>query len=109
MKVLESKKVEGLMLFWCPGCKGLHQVPTKHTHSQNWGFNGSLDAPTFTPSILTQNAPNGIWQTACHSFVNDGKIQFLSDCPHELSGQTVELDEIDKESRFYFNWERGNY
>ncbi|WP_019573378.1 DUF6527 family protein [Curvibacter lanceolatus] len=27
----------------------------------------------------------------CHSFVTDGRIQFLSDCTHELAGQTVDL------------------
>ena len=29
--------------------------------------------------------------SVCHSFVTDGKIQFLGDCTHELAGQTVEL------------------
>jgi hypothetical protein len=27
----------------------------------------------------------------CHSFVTNGKIQFLADCTHKLAGQTVEL------------------
>lgn len=27
----------------------------------------------------------------CHSFVTDGRIQFLSDCTHGLAGQTVPL------------------
>ena len=35
--------------------------------------------------------------TICHSFVTDGKIQFLSDCTHGLAGQTVELSEIDED------------
>ena len=109
MKVIESKKHKGLMLFWCPGCKGLHQVPTQNTHANNWGFNDDLKKPTFTPSILTKTAPNGDWITQCHSFVREGKIQFLGDCPHELSGQTVELEEIDEESSFYFSWMNGDY
>jgi hypothetical protein len=29
----------------------------------------------------------------CHSFVTDGRIQFLEDCTHELAGQTVDLPE----------------
>jgi hypothetical protein len=35
------------------------------------------------------------WRTerVCHSFVTDGKIQFLGDCTHALAGQTVELPE----------------
>lgn len=31
----------------------------------------------------------------CHSFVTDGKIQFLSDCTHDLAGQTVDMVDID--------------
>jgi len=27
----------------------------------------------------------------CHSFVTDGRIQFLGDCTHTLAGQTVDL------------------
>lgn len=30
----------------------------------------------------------------CHSFVTDGRIQFLSDCTHSLAGQTVDLPEM---------------
>lgn len=33
----------------------------------------------------------------CHSFVTDGKIQFLGDCTHNLVGQIVELPEIDEQ------------
>lgn len=30
----------------------------------------------------------------CHSFVTDGKIQFLSDCSHAKAGMTIDLPEI---------------
>ena len=30
----------------------------------------------------------------CHSFVTDGKIQYLNDCTHEYAGQTIELEDI---------------
>ncbi|WP_241754456.1 hypothetical protein [Cupriavidus basilensis] len=30
----------------------------------------------------------------CHSFVTDGRIQFLGDCTHALAGQTVPLAEF---------------
>lgn len=69
--------------FQCPGCKYGHHVTTPR-----WTWNGSLEAPTFTPSILVNgNTPSA----RCHSFVKDGKIQFLNDCFHELKGQTVDL------------------
>ena len=41
--------------FHCPGCDGGHQVPVKG--SKAWGWNGSLSAPTLTPSILIRTGP----------------------------------------------------
>jgi hypothetical protein len=32
-------------------------------------------------------------QPRCHSFVREGKIEYLGDCEHYLQGQTVELPE----------------
>lgn len=62
-----------------------------------WGFNGDLERPTLTPSVLTR-FPYGLdqVQVVCHSFVTDGRIQFLGDCTHALAGQTVDLPEIDQ-------------
>jgi hypothetical protein len=100
----------------CPGCKESHVVPVEGPKA--WGFNGNLEAPTLTPSILvtsghflsehkegdncwcTYNAKNKdnhspFKCTRCHSFVTDGKIQFLSDSTHSLAGQTVDLPEIE--------------
>ena len=31
----------------------------------------------------------------CHSFVNDGQVQFLDDCTHELAGQTLLLLDVE--------------
>lgn len=56
-----------------------------------WSFNGDLDRPTFSPSILVYPSHK---QGRCHSFVRDGKIEFLGDCDHALKGQTVELPEL---------------
>lgn len=76
---------------FCPGCKTHHGFTTKHPTSSVWQWNGSFDKPTFSPSMLcNKDYP----ESRCHSFVTDGKIQFLSDCFHELAGQTVELPEI---------------
>lgn len=88
----------GLLAFWCPGCDKAHHV------NNGWQFNGNGDAPTFTPSILVwrdanPNAIEGFEEYRlpyrCHSFVTDGKIQFLSDCTHSLANQTVELPDFD--------------
>jgi hypothetical protein len=49
-----------------------------------------MESPTFTPSILcNKDAP----EVRCHSFVVNGRIQFLGDCFHFLKGQTVDLPE----------------
>lgn len=31
----------------------------------------------------------------CHSFVVDGRIQFLGDCTHELVDKTVDIPDFD--------------
>jgi len=94
--------------FRCPGCNETHTVSV---NVGRWTWNGSLDAPTFSPSILersghyakpgepcwcTYNAENPTEPVSfrchvCHTFVTDGKIQFLGDCTHDLAGKTVEL------------------
>lgn len=86
--------------FRCPGCNDRHVIPTK-PHPRGWDFSGTEDRPTFSPSILVH--PHGylkddgtVGQTPrCHSFVRDGRIQFLSDSTHTLAGQTVDLPEIE--------------
>lgn len=60
----------------------------------NWTWNGSVDMPTVRPSVLSRGADvNG--EHVCHSWINDGKVQFLGDCSHELAGKTVDLLDVD--------------
>lgn len=102
----------GQVGFHCPGCHEIHQITVDRpagTTGPTWSFNGDYDKPTFTPSILVRSVQcehdeagewTGEWKrdaqgkalpSICHSFVTDGKIQFLGDCTHELAGQTVDL------------------
>lgn len=96
--------------FRCPGCDEAHVISIA---PGRWTWNGNCGAPTFFPSILarsghyaggwskeacwcTYNAehaddPAGFTCGICHSYVTDGKIQFLTDSTHALSGQTVEI------------------
>jgi hypothetical protein len=61
-----------------------------------WSWNGSVDKPTLKPSVLTtMTQPNGTVRMRCHSWVNDGQIQFLSDATHEFANQTVDLLDVD--------------
>jgi hypothetical protein len=72
-----------LLTFHCPGCECAHPFDLKR-----WTWNGSMEAPTFMPSLLcNKDYP----ESRCHSFVKDGWIQFLGDCYHELKGLTVEI------------------
>ncbi|MDR3451666.1 MAG: DUF6527 family protein [Rhodoferax sp.] len=94
--------------FKCPGCKEVHVISIQPPHPC-WSFNGDYEKPSFTPSILVTGCKvirdehgewTGDWErdangkalpSVCHSFITDGKIQFLNDCTHELAGQTVPL------------------
>lgn len=72
--------------FFCPGCKYTHGFTVDG--DKHWKWNGSMDKPTFTPSLLcNKDFP----ESRCHSYVTDGRIQFLSDCFHTLAGQIVDI------------------
>lgn len=100
------RDVEGGGLnFWCPGCNGVHGIRVGDGPWPRWGWNGDVRRPTFTPSILVRTGraldptfepEAGDPPEVCHSFVTDGRIQFLSDCTHAMAGQTVDLPEWTK-------------
>jgi hypothetical protein len=78
----------------CPGCGREHTM--RITGQYAWGFNNDVEKPTFTPSILAEwGSRKGA--VRCHSYVTDGKIQFLNDCSHDMKGQTVDLPDIEPE------------
>jgi hypothetical protein len=67
---------------------GLVDSPYNAT-KPHWDWNGDLEKPTFSPSLLNYiESPGG---RRCHSFIKEGRIQFLGDCTHALKGQTVDL------------------
>lgn len=82
---------EAWYAFECPGCECSHSIPVSGPRAWNW--NGSTEKPTFSPSIFVNRGSANPTAPVCHSFVTDGKIQFLPDCSHKLAGQTVELPE----------------
>lgn len=55
-----------------------------------WTWNGDTEAPTLRPSVLTT-----AHDFACHTWISDGKAQFLGDCSHDLANSTVELLDVD--------------
>lgn len=60
-------------------------MPPEGAH---WSWDGNREQPTFSPSIL-QHESGSI--PRCHSYVQSGRWQFLSDCTHKLAGQTVDM------------------
>jgi Family of unknown function (DUF6527) len=82
----------------CPGCGYGHPFRIKG-EGPMWTWNGDMVKPTFSPSMLC-NATVNNGANRCHSFVKDGSIQFLSDCWHELKGQTVPLPPYDESDVF---------
>jgi hypothetical protein len=100
--------------WWCPGCDEAHGIHYGTAGGPTWTWDGSVDKPTFSPSVLVQGskftekgqADYDAWKaagfpkhddkfesiaTVCHSFVKDGKMQFLGDCTHQLANQTVDI------------------
>ena len=95
-------------LFFCPGCGNAHGVWTTKRNGVGsvWKFNGSMDKPTFEPSLLV-NATRDITpeehrrimdgeklnipKVRCHSYVRNGQIEYLGDCTHALAGKTVPM------------------
>lgn len=85
----------------------MHVIPI--AGSTRWTWNGDTARPTIDPSILARSGHYAsAWKEGdpcwcgknlgytcgiCHSYVTDGRIQFLTDSTHALRGQTVDLPE----------------
>ncbi len=101
---------DGGFFYWCQGCEEMHHV------NAGWAFDGNLDAPTFTPSVLVQTGhyapgwkgpdcwctynaahpdnPSGYECRRCHTHIKGGIVQFLPDCTHNLAGQNLPLPDL---------------
>lgn len=78
-----KKTSDDRFTFFCPGCD------EHHAFNSSWNFNNDFENPTVNPSLLVTGGGRPDYR--CHSFIKEGKIEFLSDCSHNLKGQTVEL------------------
>ena len=110
----------GRLAYWCQGCEGLHQVAVGEGDGPRWGYNGNVESPTFTPSVLVtwdeptnlhnpekmqldlaeaqrrreageQNVRVPVSGKICHTFITDGIVSFLPDCTHRMAGMTLPL------------------
>jgi hypothetical protein len=93
-KFWEDSVHKGTFLFRCPGCEHTHVVNTNPEHGRLvWEFNGDLDKPTVSPSLLYW-IKDGSLEGRCHSIITNGRIEFQPDCGHKLAGQTVDIPEF---------------
>jgi hypothetical protein len=83
--------------FVCPGCvamlggSGIHMLAVNTTvKSPSWDWNGDLQKPTLSPSILTGKGT----QNVCHSFLRNGVFQFLTDSNHRYCGKEVAMPDL---------------
>lgn len=102
-------------LFSCPGCEMEHMIPVSYTPEYAkkvqearfrdampdwkpvvWTFNGSLELPTFQPSLLnTWEHGEGRTPKRCHLFVEAGHLNFCGDSTHRFAGRTVRMGDVD--------------
>lgn len=108
---VSGTEVEGYS-FFCEGCVGYHMFYTRPWRRWNpatqklsesldgpvWTFNGDVEKPTFSPSLVVHEVVHEGKQLRprCHLFVREGRVQFLTDCGHALAGKTVDLLDVDK-------------
>ena len=61
-------------------------------HEQMWLWNGSMEFPSFRPSILSDlEMHKGRNEVLCHHFVERGIVKFCGDCPKEFANKELPL------------------
>lgn len=91
---LQKTDKPGHYIFYCKACKHHHAVWTSEYQANHpfWDFNGSMESPTFKPSLLIKS---GDGSQICHFFIENGKIRYLNDCTHDLHNQTIEMEDVE--------------
>lgn len=93
-RITNTDGTEVSYVFDCPAC-GIGHSFRVEGNGPKWTFNGDVDNPTFSPSLLVKWGKKSVDEVLCHSFVRNGQMQFLSDCTHAMAGKTVTLPETD--------------
>ena len=102
------RTTENGLSYWCQSCEEMHAVNiVPEGAGGGWTFAGTYDAPTFKPSVRVTGVQGvnvkgewtGEWKTGpdgkplplnCHTFITDGKVQFLADCTDKARAGTTE-------------------
>ena len=95
------------LIYYCPGCLRKHIVYVDSNKKPCCGWNGDIVKPTFTPSVIVRHTPTYtdkeleqlgqeqlVKDIVCHSYITGGKIRYLSDTNHHLSGKTVDMVKV---------------
>lgn len=106
MKLHTVASEPGMLIFQCPACGTCHYalVAGATRPGPRWTWNGSMDRPTFNPSIKVGGVKNP-WGPdvngqpfdstphICHFMVQDGIIHYCMDSTHKMAGLSVEIPE----------------
>lgn len=81
---------------WCPACKEMHGFTIKNDKGPSWTWDGNIDAPTFSPSMLIRWGkhcdPKCEYEGGvCHYILTAGIINYCGDCTHDMKGQSVPM------------------
>ena len=79
---------------WCTGCNTSHDIDIFKESHRCWDFNGSIDYPTFRPSMKVYSGD----QIICHYNLVEGVIHYLGDSLHEMSGKSIALANLPEHS-----------
>lgn len=105
-RVIKIQDTQGTaFMFKCPGCAINHLVPTKYLPGKEsigtkvkptWAFNGNMERPSFKPDFVVE------WRGAeppqrCRAIIRDGWLIFLTDSTHKLSGQRIEMHNVNED------------
>lgn len=96
MSAMGSKlrKTKDGILHWCPACEEAHHFTTSGVTA--WTFDGNIEAPTFSPSMLIRWGKYCVpdsWDEGgvCHYILTGGIINYCGDSTHEMAGKSVLL------------------
>lgn len=99
-------KCLGLMvLLWCPGCQALHTPRFRcpehggPTVGPVWDGDPYSSPFSMSPSLLVGRTPVS---PRCHSYIRNGRWEFLRDCSHGLAGQVLPLEPLPNWLANYF-------
>lgn len=89
----------GVYKHWCDGCGEAHLIEVDSPHGNIVNdpvrvFNGSIARPTFYPSLLVTEIEGENFRKVCSYYVTEGKIEYLKETTHNLSGLTLELPDF---------------